>query len=213
MVRTMLFERRIDGPALIGRKVATRCKCASCRQVSERRHHAFDFVQPRTVAVRVGRIVEIGDVDELTLPGLSARRQHTFPGGVVDLSALMEALELDRVIASQLGTREGILHQLLGHEREGDLRERTVLRLERRYGIDQEHGERVAKTLKKLAKAVKKEWPLSDDARRLLRFTAPMNRPDAAPTAAPAAALPAMAPAKVPAAAPSVASSAAPPTP
>jgi len=38
------------------------------------------------------RVVEIGDVDELGLPGLSERRRSTFPGGLMDLSAHMEAL-------------------------------------------------------------------------------------------------------------------------
>lgn len=119
------------------------------------------------------RIQQIGDVDELNVAGLSQRRRPTFPGGVLDLSALMEAFGVERVIVSQLGTREGILHQLLGHTREGDLRERTVLRMQRRYGLDMDHGERIGETAMKLADAV--SWEVPDDARRLTRYAARLH--------------------------------------
>ncbi|MGE0786988.1 MAG: hypothetical protein AB7S26_15045 [Sandaracinaceae bacterium] len=132
-------------------------------------------VERRALLELEKRIVAIGDVEELHLDGLSVRRRDTFPGGVMVLSALMEALDADRVIAAQMGTREGILHGLLGHAREGDLRERTVLRLERRFGVEREHGERVAAMLRELAGAVRDGWPISDAALRLLEFGARLH--------------------------------------
>jgi len=109
------------------------------------------------------------DDEELSYENLSPRRAPTFPGGVLLLSALFEAFEMDELVVSPRGLREGILHRLLDHATSDDLRERTITRLERRYGLDVDQGRRVAQTAATLAEDA---WPLSDETRTLLGYAA-----------------------------------------
>jgi exopolyphosphatase/guanosine-5'-triphosphate,3'-diphosphate pyrophosphatase len=63
------------------------------------------------------------------------------------LSAVFKALDIERMLVSDMALREGLLYELLGHIRhEDDVRDRTVESLLRRYDIDRGHANRVQGT-------------------------------------------------------------------
>lgn len=92
-------------------------------------------------------LVAAGHVDRLQMAGLTDDRRPVFAGGVAVLSAVFKALDIDRMLVSDLALREGLLYELLGHIRdEEDVRDRTVESLLRRYDIDRAHAARVQGT-------------------------------------------------------------------
>jgi exopolyphosphatase/guanosine-5'-triphosphate,3'-diphosphate pyrophosphatase len=92
-------------------------------------------------------LVTAGHVDKLQLTGLTDDRRPVFPGGVAVLSAVFKALDIERMLVSDMALREGLLYELLGHIRhEEDVRDRTVEALLRRYDIDRGHANRVQGT-------------------------------------------------------------------
>jgi len=65
MPRTVLFQGRHRGAALVGRQAAARREAATRRQVEQRWHHALDLVESGAPAVRGG--VEMRDRAQETL--------------------------------------------------------------------------------------------------------------------------------------------------
>ena len=106
------------------------------------------------------KIIDIGHVDKLDLPGLPRQRASVFPGGVAILSALFKSLGIDRMQASSGALREGLLWDLLGRRHQEDIRERTVDDLMRRYHVDIVHADRVKDTALELLNAVIDAWGL-----------------------------------------------------
>ena len=74
-------------------------------------------------------LVAAGRVDKLQLAGLQSDRAPVLAGGVAILSAVVEALEIERMNASPGALREGLLVDLLGRIRHEDTRDRTIRRV------------------------------------------------------------------------------------
>lgn len=117
-------------------------------------------------------LVETGDVREVRYDGLSERRRRTFAGGVLCISAFLEALGLSRLEIARRGLRDGVVHDLLGHSTDISLRHRTVSRLERRYGVDTKQGDRVRALAARLAR---QHGGLDDEMSELLQFGARLH--------------------------------------
>lgn len=80
---------------------------------------------------------------EVSLPGLSERRQAVFVGGLVVLCACFEVLGIDELRISPFALREGVLHDLLGRLEHRDPRDKTVQAFRARYGVNEEQVARV----------------------------------------------------------------------
>ncbi|MFC3851481.1 exopolyphosphatase [Salinispirillum marinum] len=114
-----------------------------------------------------------GNVEGLSLPGLSADREPVFLGGVIVLRALFESLQLKSMEASQGALREGLLYDLVGRYGNQDIRETSVRQLAQRFHVDTEQAERVANTALELMQQVQQEWDLNpEEAGRYLRWSA-----------------------------------------
>lgn len=123
-----------------------------------------------------GALVSAGHVEDVDLDGLSKSRRETIAGGLAVLIALFDRLAIDHLVASPAGLREGLLHTLLEHSDEGDLRERTVARLVARYGIDRAQARRVRRTAWALLDQVGDDWQLEDAwSRRMLGWAATLH--------------------------------------
>lgn len=144
----------------------------SVLKVLRARDEARQHIRREALRGLEGELIEVGDVEKLTWDGLSARRRLTFPGGVLALAGMMDALGIARLEVSWRGLREGVLHELLDQSTSADLRQRTALRLERRYGIDTAQGERVRRLAIRLAD---QEGSLSEPARELLEIGARLH--------------------------------------
>jgi len=89
------------------------------------------------------RLIDIGHVAEVELPGLSNSRQPVIAGGVLVLQACMQKFGIQRLEVSPFALREGLLHDLVGRLEQRDPREKTVAGLARRFQADQAQAERV----------------------------------------------------------------------
>lgn len=105
-------------------------------------------------------LVDVGDASAVGLAAVDAERAPVFPGGLAIVSALLDALDIDRMTVSSGALREGLLHDLLGRVHAEDIRETTVADLMRRYHVDAKHAGRVAATAAAMFAQV--SWPLRD---------------------------------------------------
>lgn len=82
----------------------------------------------------------------IKLKGLSERRRDVLPGGAVILSALFNALNLEKMDVSDSALREGLLLDFVERREHRDVRAQSVRMMAERFGVDQAQGERVART-------------------------------------------------------------------
>lgn len=110
-----------------------------------------------------------GQVPALELPGLTPDRAPVLAGGIAILSAVVDALEVDRMAASPGALREGLLFDLLGRMRHEDVRDRTIRRFAATWHVDLEQAARVERTALALLEQVAHAWELDgpEHARRL----------------------------------------------
>jgi exopolyphosphatase/guanosine-5'-triphosphate,3'-diphosphate pyrophosphatase len=116
--------------------------------------------------------VEQGRLD-ISLPGLSEDRKPVFLGGVIVLSALFDALKLDKMIAADWALREGLLFDQKGRLENHDIRQASVDALAARFHVNMDKASAVEKTALGLLKQVAASWDLSaEDASKLLGWAA-----------------------------------------
>ncbi len=91
------------------------------------------------------RLIDAGHVDRVQLAGLKDDRRAVIGGGVAIVQALIDLLQLDRIEAARGALRHGVMIELLSqHDAvQPDVRHATVQRLQRRFGIDTVHAQRV----------------------------------------------------------------------
>ena len=90
-------------------------------------------------------LVQAGHVDKLRLPGLKEDRRAVIAGGVATLRAVFALAGIERMHNARGALRHGVLYEML--DRDGaavpDVRERTVLRLQQKFGADADQAARV----------------------------------------------------------------------
>jgi len=124
----------------------------------------------------IEQLVAARKVRKLALAGLKDERAQVFAGGVAILRALFRSLRMDRMVASSAALREGVLHELVGREAQGDVRDETVERMRERFGAEPGHAERVATLALRLFDQAAAGWSLDrDEGRRLLRWAATLH--------------------------------------
>ncbi|MEM7404527.1 MAG: Ppx/GppA phosphatase family protein [Pseudomonadota bacterium] len=97
------------------------------------------------------------------LGNMHERRATVFAGGVAILSAVFDALDIDRMHASDGALREGLLYDLEGRFTHADMRDDTIAELMRHYHVDVEQASRVERTALNLRAQVAKAWSLQND--------------------------------------------------
>jgi len=117
-------------------------------------------------------IVEQGHVDQLKLKALKEDRAAILPGGLAVLIAVFEALDIEIMRVSDQALREGLMYDLVGRIKREDVRDATVDSTLQRWGVDQLHAEKVAKTAGKLFKQVAKAWSLDAEHGDMLHWAA-----------------------------------------
>lgn len=115
-----------------------------------------------------GALLEAGRVGALRLPGLQSDRRPVLPGGVALLSAVVDALGVERMISSQSALREGVLLDLIGRFRHEDVRGQTIAGLAARCGCEEEQARRVEETVLALFDQVAESWALDPEVDRPL---------------------------------------------
>ena len=101
---------------------------------------------PDAVELLIQMVVEIEDVNRLSLPGLSERRAQVWPGGLAILVELLKVLRIHRLQISDGALREGLLYDHLGRLQHEDARERSIRAMVSRYNVDEAQAKRVNRT-------------------------------------------------------------------
>jgi exopolyphosphatase / guanosine-5'-triphosphate,3'-diphosphate pyrophosphatase len=105
-------------------------------------------------------LLDAGDVRSLRLSGLSRERAAVFPGGVAILWSIFTAFGLEKMAVSDGSLREGVLYDLLGRLGPGDVRPRTLARLQEQYRVDLAQAARVEATALALLATAPADWEL-----------------------------------------------------
>jgi len=105
-------------------------------------------------------LIDIGQAERIDFPAVNEDRKPVFAAGVAILSAVFQALKIDRMQYSSGAVREGLLYDLLGRIQHRDIREATVLSLTQRYHVDLDQAQRVEKTAIALANQLVQQWQL-----------------------------------------------------
>ncbi len=95
----------------------------------------------------VAHIKQCSHISELNLADLDSERLPVFVGGVVIAYSTFKMLDIEQMSVSDGALREGLIQDLLGRIYDHDIRSGTVKILADRYHTDQQHTERVKKTI------------------------------------------------------------------
>ena len=119
------------------------------------------------------QLLEIGNIDDLTLSGLSEERRPVFVGGFVVLNAIVNTLNIKEIQISDGALREGLLYDLLGRKSHEDVREITIQRMAERYSAQIEHANNVAHTALNIYENLSSAWEIKKSKyEQLLRWAA-----------------------------------------
>ncbi|SER27568.1 exopolyphosphatase / guanosine-5'-triphosphate,3'-diphosphate pyrophosphatase [Nitrosomonas sp. Nm51] len=121
----------------------------------------------------IDALVDFGNSNAIELEGLSEHRKPVFASGVAVLAGIFEGLGLDQIGVSDGALREGLLYDLIGRMHNEDIRDKTIMDVSQRYGVDKDQANRVKETAEKLFHQVSVDWALhKKEALKLLQWGA-----------------------------------------
>ncbi len=119
-------------------------------------------VTPAGVELLLRRLGEAGHLRALELDAVTDERRPVFPGGVVILAEIIDALGIQQLRFAEGALRDGLLYDMVGRMTRSDARERTVGSMQRRYHVDLEQAGRVEATALQFLSQVRSPWGLED---------------------------------------------------
>ena len=132
-------------------------------------------ITPKILDRLIDEMKQIGEIDQVELPGLNKDRAPVFIGGLIVLRATFEALGIEQMEPSDGALREGLLYDLIGRIHHEDIRGRSVAGLAKRYHADEEHAQQVEETALDGFQQVKKAWSLENEDRQWLQWAARLH--------------------------------------
>ena len=168
------FEHRFEDAGwgnAVGSSGTVRAVSAICRAQG----WSEGIVTPEAVARLRDALIDARRIENISLDGLSERRQPVIVGGAVLVSACLESLGIERLDVSDYALREGVLHDLLGRLENRDPRDKTVRAFVQRYGVDLPQARRVREVALRAFDQVAIEWGLRDAHREMLGWAADLH--------------------------------------
>jgi exopolyphosphatase/guanosine-5'-triphosphate,3'-diphosphate pyrophosphatase len=133
-------------------------------------------ITPAGLEDLLARLGASGHLRDLDLDAVSEERRPVFPGGVVILTEIINALGIEQMRFVEGALRDGLLYDMVGRMTRSDARERTVGSMQRRYHVDQGQAERVEATAVDFLGQVREAWDLADPLAELsLRWAARLH--------------------------------------
>jgi len=125
----------------------------------------------------VARIQQCNHINELNLPELDAERLPVFVGGVAIVYATFKSLGIEQMTVADGALREGLIQDLLGRLYNHDTRSSTVAMLATRFRTDQDHAERIKRTIQFMLNQLQKkyDWASDNNARQFLAWAADLH--------------------------------------
>lgn len=109
-------------------------------------------------------LTDIGLAEKLD--HVSERRKPVFAGGYCIISAIFEALEINRLDCATGALREGVLFDLNGRLHDRDSRDQGVAALAQRFLLDQDQAARVSTSSIALWQKLNKQWDMDQAIHR-----------------------------------------------
>ncbi|RCU45494.1 guanosine-5'-triphosphate,3'-diphosphate diphosphatase [Corallincola holothuriorum] len=124
----------------------------------------------------MAQAVACGQLQALNIVGLSEERKPVFVSGLAILIALFRKFGIEQMTTSGGALREGIVYEMLGEQRQENVRQRTLAGLKQQFRIDQPHATRVSELALALCQQVAAPWQLEDiELNELLASAAQLN--------------------------------------
>ncbi|QSX39035.1 Ppx/GppA phosphatase family protein [Shewanella sedimentimangrovi] len=120
------------------------------------------------------RLVQWGEISQVQLANVEARRVPLVPAGLAILISFFRRLGIGRLDFTQGALREGVLYELAGIGQYQDIRQRTVESIAQLYHVDQQHAAKVRDTVMAQFEQVADDWQLRPHA-RLLSYAASLH--------------------------------------
>jgi len=163
--------RRLGWQTVVGSSGTIRAVAAVLRALG----WMEDAVTPALLVRLQEQLIAAGNTRQLNLPDLNAERVPVFAGGFVILRASMEALGIERLVASDGALREGLLYDLVGRLGEDDVRRGTIASLTARYHVDVAQAARVERTARALFEQAREAWKFTDEDGHALAWAARLH--------------------------------------
>ncbi len=114
------------------------------------------------------RAIQCGRLEELEIEGLTLERALVFPSGLAILIAIFSELNIRCMTLAGGALREGLVYGMLHLAVDQDIRSRTLRNIQRRFMIDTEQAQRVARLAADLVSQLDNYWELEPLSRDLL---------------------------------------------
>ncbi len=105
-------------------------------------------------------IISQKKIEKLVLAGLVEDRSAVFVGGVAILIATFKVLQINLMDVSDSALREGLIYDILGRNKQEDVRSRTIEHLTKQYHVDTKQAERIRHTTDFLYPLLKNQWSI-----------------------------------------------------
>ena len=115
------------------------------------------------INILISKLQEVENTENINFNAVAKERKPVFPGGLVVLKAVFEELEIETMVSSEGGLREGLLFDLAGRIHHRDTRDRTVYSLMRRYHVNFKHSARIKTTALHLLDNISNVWDIDND--------------------------------------------------
>jgi exopolyphosphatase/guanosine-5'-triphosphate,3'-diphosphate pyrophosphatase len=133
-------------------------------------------ITPAALERLLERLGGAGHVRALQWDAVTEERRPVFPGGVVILCEVVQALGIAQLHFVEGALRDGLLYDMIGRMTRADARERTVASMQRRYHVDLAQAGRVETTALQFLSQVRGDWDLTDPLAELsLRWAARLH--------------------------------------
>jgi len=162
---------RLGWEEAIGSSGTIRAAAVSCQQ----RGWCEDQLTAEALQKLVEEVLGKRNVEELDLPGFNEPRRPVFVGGLAALSAVFEALNIERMTISPYALREGALFDLLGRLEHRDPRETTVDAFMARYAVDRQQSACVCEVALTALGQLVAPAPMERDWQDMLRWAAGLH--------------------------------------
>jgi exopolyphosphatase/guanosine-5'-triphosphate,3'-diphosphate pyrophosphatase len=123
---------------------------------------ASTAITPGGIGTLLEALEQAGHTRALELEAVTEERRAVFPGGVVIMAEVFDALNLAQMRCAEGALRDGLLHDMIGRYGAADARERTVSSMQQRYHVDAGQAGRVAATLLDFLAQVRESWGLDE---------------------------------------------------
>ncbi len=131
-----------------------------------------DAITRKGLTTLKNELLAFKKISRISFPGLRPDRTSIFPGGLAILCALFDSLKIERMGFSEGALREGLLYDMAGRSNHEDVRQRTLVALQKRYHVNTEFSDRVLQNLNHLLGTAKTSWQLDDEDCELVRSAA-----------------------------------------